>query len=625
MKMPPAIMVATLLVLPFVHAAAIPAGEPVTGRDLALCVGINNYIRMGKLKYCVSDAKAVGSRLEETGAFRKVAFLIDTDEAGAPLAPHYLPTQNTILTRLEQLARIATPDDRLFFFFSGHGVVHDGESCIVPIDGNEATAIPLAMIKGAMAKSRARHKLMIIDACRSGGGVKGMAGVREALEDQGVGVLVSCGAEQFSYEDDASGRSLFTLVLEDALGGAADYDGDGEITGEELFRHLDNGMGDYFLTRDILASQTPEINESALAMPFVRVNREAAAERRLSRERERKAAEGKSLPARGEASPAALQTREDAELLRLKIEIEEQRKALLEIEANRQKYARAMSDAEAHMQGGNYALARDRFAEALAISEYGGDPRALAGRTEAAAKAGEMERKREADNALKSGRTHGKRKEYTQAVVFYRKSAEMGNDEAQNALGTCYDKGWGVGKDQKEAVKWYRLAAEQGNASAQWNLAVSYDEGEGVAKNAAEAFKWYKKAADQGDAKAQHYVGRGYMEGRGTTINYEEGVLWFKKAADQGFQRSAHQLGGAYSNGKGVAKNPYEAARLYRIAADQGNATAQHDLAHLYYEGRGVPRDLNEAKRLLRLALEKSRDISHSDGKPCNIRHILGY
>lgn len=48
--------------------------------------------------------------------------------------------------------------------------------------------------------------------------------------------------------------------------------------------------------------------------------------------------------------------------------------------------------------------------------------------------------------------------------------AEEGNSIAQNLLGYMYDNGETVSQDKAEAVKWYRKAAEQGNERAKNNL-----------------------------------------------------------------------------------------------------------------------------------------------------------
>ena len=57
--------------------------------------------------------------------------------------------------------------------------------------------------------------------------------------------------------------------------------------------------------------------------------------------------------------------------------------------------------------------------------------------------------------------------------------AEIGNPEAQFALGMAYYNGDGMPQSYGEAFKWLSLAAEQGHAEAQHNLAVMYEKGQG--------------------------------------------------------------------------------------------------------------------------------------------------
>lgn len=97
----------------------------------------------------------------------------------------------------------------------------------------------------------------------------------------------------------------------------------------------------------------------------------------------------------------------------------------------------------------------------------------------------------------------GVKKNYEEAVKWYRLAAEKGNSSAQNNLGWMYQKGYGVTKDYAEAVKWYRKSAEQGNATGQFLLGGMYENGYGVKKNKKEAKKLYTLSAAQGleDAK----------------------------------------------------------------------------------------------------------------------------
>ena len=71
--------------------------------------------------------------------------------------------------------------------------------------------------------------------------------------------------------------------------------------------------------------------------------------------------------------------------------------------------------------------------------------------------------------------------------------------EAMNKIGNDYFNGRnGKTKDYTEAVKWYRKSAEKGNANGQFNLGYMYDKGLGVAQDYTEAVRWYRKAAEQG-------------------------------------------------------------------------------------------------------------------------------
>jgi TPR repeat protein len=105
-----------------------------------------------------------------------------------------------------------------------------------------------------------------------------------------------------------------------------------------------------------------------------------------------------------------------------------------------------------------------------------------------------------------------------QAVEWFRKAAELGLPQAQdalrslagtgdlaaqNALGLTYEHGWGTIQIDAEAVRWYRQAAQRGFAPAQFNLGRMYAEGRGIVKNEAEALQWFSLAAEQGDPDAR--------------------------------------------------------------------------------------------------------------------------
>ena len=107
------------------------------------------------------------------------------------------------------------------------------------------------------------------------------------------------------------------------------------------------------------------------------------------------------------------------------------------------------------------------------------------------------------------------RKDYANAMHFFRPLAEQGYADAQAYVGWMYTEGLGVIRSDAQAVVWFRRAAEQGNLLAQYNLGLDYQDGLGVPQNYAEAMKWFMRGAKRGDPLAQAAVGMFYIKGYG--------------------------------------------------------------------------------------------------------------
>ncbi len=81
--------------------------------------------------------------------------------------------------------------------------------------------------------------------------------------------------------------------------------------------------------------------------------------------------------------------------------------------------------------------------------------------------------------------------------------AEKGHPVAQYNLGHLYAHGTGVKRDYTEAVKWYRLSAAQGFVHAQHELGILYANGRGVKQDVVRACMWSTLAAAKGSADAK--------------------------------------------------------------------------------------------------------------------------
>ena len=49
-------------------------------------------------------------------------------------------------------------------------------------------------------------------------------------------------------------------------------------------------------------------------------------------------------------------------------------------------------------------------------------------------------------------------KDYTKAMLWYKRAADKGNPEAMNNLSMMYAAGDGVPRNQEEAAKWFKMA-----------------------------------------------------------------------------------------------------------------------------------------------------------------------
>lgn len=173
--------------------------------------------------------------------------------------------------------------------------------------------------------------------------------------------------------------------------------------------------------------------------------------------------------------------------------------------------------------------------------------------------------------------------------------AKNGNPYAQCLIGFCYTNGVVVKKDDSESLKWYKKSAEQGYDIAQYNLGYCYYYGNGVEKIFPKAFKWFLKAAKQGNKQSQFKIGQCYENGYGVEVNYTEAFAWYEKSAKQGYVCGICNLGGCYLNGIGVSRDYKKAVELFSNLTEKDIAGGQQKLAVCYEKGRGLEKNFEKA------------------------------
>lgn len=116
------------------------------------------------------------------------------------------------------------------------------------------------------------------------------------------------------------------------------------------------------------------------------------------------------------------------------------------------------------------------------------------------------------------------------AELWFRRSAEAGNDFSQYALGKLMQ----AQKRTTAAVYWYEKAASQGNGWGAYQLGKLYLQGEEVAKDVYRAEKYLTTAAQANNEYAQYALGKLYLSGRDVKRDLDAADYWLTQSARQG-------------------------------------------------------------------------------------------
>ncbi|MEL6254479.1 MAG: caspase family protein [Bacteroidota bacterium] len=222
------------------------------GETYAVIVGITDY-QEDRLDLSVAsnDAFMMADYLKKHGFP-----VLDNDHM--QVLTDQRATKNNILAALSWATRVAGKDDRIVFFFSGHGAPEG----LAATDFNTLTGANLvyhSSIKSLLKKSKSSQMLMIVDACHSGASESAfyMGAVKDIVKgyrNSGITMLLSSSASQSSLEYGSVGLSYFThYLLEGINQGFANKNGDNMITIQEAFDYVK-------LNVDVLTegTQTPQ-------------------------------------------------------------------------------------------------------------------------------------------------------------------------------------------------------------------------------------------------------------------------------------------------------------------------------------------------------------------------------
>ena len=121
-------------------------------------------------------------------------------------------------------------------------------------------------------------------------------------------------------------------------------------------------------------------------------------------------------------------------------------------------------------------------------------------------------------------------RDHAKAEMWFRLSAEAGNDFSEYALGKFL-----LNQEHtEEAMQWLGKAADHGNQFARYRLGKIYLTGESVPKDVEKALGYLTASAEQGNQFAQYTLGKLYLLGHDVKQDHEQAKEWLTRSAAQG-------------------------------------------------------------------------------------------
>jgi hypothetical protein len=218
-------MLARLL---FMLVLCLSASEGRAGERLALMIGANNGgPGRPSLRYAQRDAERFAEVLQQVGQVAPQAITILLQ-----------PRRQQLIEKLEALAqkKPGVEDRELFLYYSGHA---DEQGLLL---GHER--VSYEFLRKTLKNLPGRVKLFIIDGCYSGSLTLTKGGSHQspflansAQNAQGIAVMTSSSMDEASQESERLRSSFFTHFLLVGLRGAADFNGDRQVSLNEAYRY----------------------------------------------------------------------------------------------------------------------------------------------------------------------------------------------------------------------------------------------------------------------------------------------------------------------------------------------------------------------------------------------------
>jgi hypothetical protein len=191
-----------------------------------------------ELLYAHEDARRLAEVLRRHGGFRAEDVVVLLEGTAEEARTALIALNDRVRQAVQGRGQAAGDDVLLVVYYSGHAdqdALHLGES-----------RLSVRELRMLVSGSAARFRILILDACRSGGATRGKGGrpapafaleLDDRLEAEGMAVIAATAADEDAQESDRLRGSIFSHHLISGLLGAADASGDGRVSLGEAYSY----------------------------------------------------------------------------------------------------------------------------------------------------------------------------------------------------------------------------------------------------------------------------------------------------------------------------------------------------------------------------------------------------
>ena len=190
----------------------------------------------------------------------------------------------------------------------------------------------------------------------------------------------------------------------------------------------------------------------------------------------------------------------------------------------------------------------------------------------------------------------GTTKSVEKAIDWFKKAADLGNENAQYSLAKIYLEEKDFEK-VNSAIKMLEKLAENNNMMAEYTLGSIYADYESQYYDLEKAIGYLERSAEQDNQFAEYKLGVIYADPEEPHYDLEKAISYLEQSVKQDNQFAEYKLGVIYADPEGQYYDLKKAISYLEQSAKQDNQFAEYKLGVIYADPEGLHYDLEKAIR----------------------------